>query len=117
MAHCAGAHAAPALSAATSDSTPKATITRPEATFTQRNRRDVTQRRSRAPALASTHHHAAEPLKTPATRASDATGEPASSALIPRPAKIAPNDKIVIGLLSVRPSVEPYAPSQPNRGK
>jgi hypothetical protein len=51
----------------------------------------------------SASHHIAEPIKTPETTSIP----PPDIVVAPRPAKMAANDKIVMGLVKVSKNVEP----------
>src|SRR5260370_23447823 len=67
-------------------------------------------RRSDAP-IASTHHQVAEPARTPATRTAGLAGPPAPPRL--SVAASAANERMVAGLVIVKPRVEPYAHQSP----
>src|SRR2546425_6622733 len=96
---------------ASSASAPKPAIIAPDTRFTHRSPA-VDRARLNAPATPlRMSHHSAEPLNTPATSAR-ALAYPAR-AVIPSPAKIAANERIVIGFVSVNRSVDPYDPSTP----
>jgi predicted metal-binding membrane protein len=89
-----------------------APINRPEAMFTRRMPVVVSRDRNAPTTVTSTTHQAADPPNTP--RVSEAAPA-ASPPVTPRPTNKAANDKIVIGFVSVRPSVLRYAPASPRR--
>src|SRR5258708_11778238 len=67
-------------------------------------------RRSDAP-IASTHHQVAEPARTPATRTAGLAGPPAPPRL--SVAASAANERMVAGVVIVKPRVGPYAHERP----
>ena len=71
-------------------------------TVTRRSAPGPTRGRSAPTAATSSTHHVAEPENTPSTSAT-APGPPWATS--PNPTNAAPNDRIVAGLVTVRPSV------------
>src|ERR687889_2318656 len=84
--------------------TPKARIAAPETTFTALMPRGPTLPRRRLTAVLKSNHHKAEPKNTPPT--SSTTEKASAFAPTPTAAKIAAKDRIVVGFVSVRKSVE-----------
>ena len=83
----------------------------PEARFAQRSvPRPILERKRLTPPLNSNHHRA-DPENTPKTNTAART-YPALS-IKPSPAKIAANERIVKGLVSVSKNVEEYALASP----
>ena len=81
----------------------------PEILFIPSNHREENFLRSRLMPVVSTHHHKDEPANTPSTTIV------AEAVLlfvppIPNPAKMAANERMVRGFVSVSTKVEAYAP-------
>lgn len=96
-------------SAVTTCQIPKAAIAKPDRILINRSRSGWSLAPSQlAPALRSTHQNA-EPRNTPVTNHT-AAAEPDRSIVIPIPAKIPRNDKIVAGFAIVSRNVVAYAP-------
>src|SRR5215207_6878418 len=104
-----GASSHPHLLILISTSTPNPLSTIPDTRLTHRSRARSNRPRSRLAPLLSSSHHSAEPANTPST--STAPDHASPLAPTPAPARIAANERIVIGLVRVSRSVETYAPS------
>ena len=83
--------------------TANAPMTSPDATLIARIQRGVNRDRSAPTAVVSTTHHAADPRNTPSVIDRRLAQ---SSPVTPRPANSAPKERIVIGLVRVRPRIE-----------
>jgi hypothetical protein len=83
---------------------PNARIAAPETAFTALMARGPTLSRNKPTPVLKSNHHNAEPANTPPTKRT--TEEASAFAPTPTPAKIAPKERIVVGLVSVRKNVE-----------
>src|SRR5262249_4688314 len=92
-------------------------MTAPETRLIQVRRGAVSRLRSNPVPLVRISHQRAEPAKTPTTSAA-AEVDARSPLATPNPAKIATNDRIVVGLVSVNPKGDQNArsPSVGGRG-
>src|SRR5215207_4531360 len=88
---------------------PNARITAPESRLTQVSCPGRIRKRNLPKPRARINHHSAEPRNTPITRLPALT--PGSAT--PNPAKIAANDRIVVGLVRVSPKVDEKAGNSP----
>src|SRR5262245_3987747 len=91
---------------------PNAKIRTPVARLIHVRARSVTRDRSAATTAVRITHQTAEPHHTPSVSSAASMPLPAT---IPRPANAAANDRIVIGLVIVRPWVESAAETSPGR--
>src|SRR5918998_2257312 len=97
-------------------STPKVAMTVPEILLTHRNPPTESFARKRQTAPLKRSHHSADPENTPTTNTT-AERYPSLASTKPSPTKIAAKERIVVGLVSVRPSVEAYAPATLMEGR
>ena len=94
------------------ETTANAPIASPDATLIRRIQAVVTRVRTTDTIEVRSTHQAHDPRNTPIViRAAPAVSPPVT----PSPANSAPNDRIVIGLVNVRPRIERYAPASPPR--